>query len=420
MEKVKTYPGGLRLVMKRLDGVYSVSTGIYVGAGSSDETQDISGISHFIEHMMFKGTKQRSAFEIADQIDSMGAQINAFTTKEMTCYYTKSTADHFRGTLEVLSDIVFNSVFDETETEREKGVILEEISMVEDAPDELCNELLAEAFYGGTPYSRPILGSAANVKNFTRADILDYTGRMYTPANMVVSVAGYFDFDQVEDIVGELVASRCVQGAPLPVRPNAESLPGRVCHRVKDIEQANISLAFPGIPFEHEDVNAYALVSSIFGGGMSSRLFQQIRERQGLAYSVYSYTNHFRGMGSVGIYAGVNPKKGEEFLQSVSALIKEISTGGVTHKEFERGKEQLKSSLVFGQESTSTIMNAFGKYMLMTGKVLSLEKKVEDIQNLKYDYVNSVAARMISPGQAGAAYVGPDGVQDNILQILQG
>ncbi len=419
MDYIKRFDNGLRLVVKYLPGMLSVTTGVYAGVGSSDEELALNGISHFIEHMMFKGTKTRTAFEIADSVDSVGAQINAFTTKECTCYYTKSTADHFDFSMEILSDLLFESLFDPKEMEREKGVVLEEISMEEDTPDDLVSDLLAAAYYGDHPLGRTILGDAVNVKSFTRDNILDYMGKWYNPSNMVVSVAGCIEYEQACEAVEKLFASRFRNAGERRQKACAHVNRPDFRFKVKEIEQANICIGFPGICFDDEYVNEFSLLNSIFGGGMSSRLFQRIREEKGLAYSVYSYNTAYQNNGVLSVYAGINPKNTELCVKTIREEIERFSREGVTRKEFERGREQLKSAFVFGQENTATIMNALGKYLLMTDKLMSFEEKIQRINALSLDKVNELAGRMFDFSRVCAAYVGPDGTQERIPDILK-
>lgn len=418
MEQIKRYPNGLRVVLCQTPGLFSVSTGIYAGVGSADETEGENGISHFIEHMMFKGTRKRSAFEIVDAVDSIGAQINAFTTKECTCYYTKSTLDHFETTLEILSDLVFHSVYAEEEMEREKGVVREEISMVEDTPDDLVSDLLARACFGDHPLGRPILGPAENVSAFTRDQLFAYVKKNYQPADLVLSVAGNLTMAEVE---------RCVEKVLLPNLPDSPgTMPERktaplrgpeTVFKVKENEQTNLMLAFPGPSFDDPRTNEFALLNSVFGGGMSSRLFQTVREKKGLAYSVYSYPSAYQKNGLFTVYAGVSPKNAEACVRTIAEEIRRFSREGITRQEFERGKEQLKSAFVFGQENTATIMSVYGKYLLMTDKLFSMEDKVKKIADLDYDRVQSLAAEMFDLSHAAAAYVGPELSQD-LVKLL--
>ena len=344
----KKFPSGLRMVVKKIDGVLSVSMGILAGTGSCFETGKENGISHFIEHMMFKGTDKRNAFEISDAMDRIGAQVNAFTSKDITCYYAKSTTDHAGEAFEILSDFVLNSVFPEDEMEREKGVVLEEIAMTEDTPDDLCLDVLAEAYFGEEGYGRPILGPAENVKNFTRQNLFDYIAERYNPENLVISFAGNIDVNYAAELVEKYL-------------------------------QAHIAFAYPSLAREDELMDAALVVNAVLGGGMSSRLFQKVREQMGLAYTVYSYISSFTEGGLLTVYAGVNPSNVAKAQEAIEAVIADFCKNRLTQDELARGREQLKSSLVLAQENTASQMLAYGKYLLYNDAVLDFEKRIRGI-----------------------------------------
>ena len=408
MVKTKTYGSGLKLIVKKIDGLLSVSTGVMVAAGSRGENAKNNGITHFIEHMMFKGTKNRTAYEISDGIDKLGAQINAFTTKEMTCYYTKSTAEHFGESLEILSDIFFDSVFSESEMAKEKNVVKEEISMVNDTPDELCMDILARAFYGDEGFGRTILGLPETVEGIKRADILSYIKNYYTPANIVISVAGNIDFERTDDLIGRLFE----QKIPSSAAPRKVYKPDKVytghLFESKDIEQSHISLAFPSIELDHPSTNDIAVANAVLGGSMSSRLFQKIREELGLAYTVFSYLSTYQTSGIMTIYAGVNPKNTKTALDAIISEVERFKKDGLTNEEFLRGKEQIKSAFVFGQESTSAQMMAYGKYLLLTGKVFDFENKIEQISLVTLDGIRAAIDQNYNFDKAASACVGKD------------
>ena len=374
----KTFPSGLRLVVKHIEGLLSVSMGVLVGTGSCFETGKENGISHFIEHMMFKGTDKRSAFEISDAMDRIGAQVNAFTSKDITCYYAKSTSDHAGDAFEILSDFVLHSVFPEEEMEREKGVVLEEIAMTEDTPDDLCLDVLAEAYFGKSGYGRPILGPAKNVRDFTRQDMFDYIAERYDPQNTVVSFAGNIDVHYAEELVEKYFES-ALQKRAFCDRKKEIALCGQSLCKFKDIEQVHIAFAYPSLAREDKLMDAAQVANAVLGGGMSSRLFQKVREQMGLAYTVYSYISSFTEGGLLAVYAGVNPSNVEKAQDAILKTIEQFRSEKLTEDEFLRGKQQLKASLILAQENTASQMIAYGKYMLYNGKVLDLEKRVADI-----------------------------------------
>ena len=389
MVKIKTYPNGLRLIVKRVDGVFSVSAGILVGAGSRYETPENNGISHFIEHMTFKGTEKRSAFDISDAIDSIGGQINAFTTKETTCYYVKSTAEHLGKAVEVLSDIFFNSTYDEQETEKEKGVVIEEINMNEDTPDDLCMDLLAEAHFGKTGLGATILGPEENVRSFTAADMRSYTRKYYHPENIVVCFSGNVTFEEAEALADEYFADNFKSAGKFAREEKAcRPLYGRLAKN-KDIEQAHVCLAYNGCAYDDETGDYFMFLNTALGGGMSSRLFQKVREEMGLAYSVFSYNSSYRDCGTLCVYAGVNPKKTDTALDCILREIGDFKRTGLTEKEFIRAKEQIKGSFIFSQESNASQMLLYSKYLLFTGKVFDFEKKLADINAVTLEGLNA-------------------------------
>ncbi len=406
MEKVKEYENGLRLVVKPMSGMFTVSMGVIVNTGSVNETAENNGISHYIEHMLFKGTKKRTSFEISDAIDSLGSQINAYTAKENTCFYVKSTRENFAASAEILSDIFFHSVFDDEESAREKGVILEEIHMCEDTPEDLCLDILAEAYFGKTGLGRTILGTAENVEKFTKADIRAYMERYYVPSNIVVSVAGNIAFEEAERICDEYFAANFSTAAAKPENfAHEETFSGNAC-KVKDIEQAHIGLCMPSYRLGSKMTAAVRILNTVFGGGMSSRLFQIIREKYGLAYSVYSYVSQYARLGTFEIYAGVNPAKRDMALDCIFAEIERLKAGGITEAEFNRGKEQVRASFLMAQESTAGQMLLYGKQLLMLGELFDIEKKLAELDSCRMEDVNAAVAENFRTDKLAAATVG--------------
>ena len=379
----KKYENGLRLVVKQMQGLMSVTMGILVGTGACAETDKEDGISHFIEHMQFKGTKKRNAFEVSDAFDRLGAQVNAFTGKDLTCYYSKCTSDHTAECFEILSDLFLNSTFPEDEREREKGVVCEEISMNEDTPEDLCLDLLARAFYGKENYGRNILGTAKNVKSFSVADIMRYKKARYCPENIVISFAGAIDGQTAQALV-ETYFGTLEKGA-FEKRTPVLGAKKQSLVKKKSIEQMHIALAYPAIERGNILEDAVGAINGILGGTMSSRLFQEVREKRGLAYSVYSYVSNFENCGSQIIYAGVNPSKKQEAYNAICDVVKDIKKNGVTKDEFLRSREQIKSGMFFSNESTNSQMLLYGKYMLYFDKIFDFEKRLERINGMTYD-----------------------------------
>lgn len=417
MRYYKEYDNGLKLVVKTISGIKSVTMGVFVGAGSADENNINNGISHYIEHMLFKGTKKRSAFDIADNIDSIGAQINAFTTKEMTCYYTKTITEHAEKTFEILSDIFFNSTFDEKESEKEKKVIFEEISMVEDRPDDICVDSLAAAFFGNNFLGKTILGNKDTVSNLNSEIVRDYMQKYYIPSNTVISVAGSLKPDDAEKLADKYFASVFNSGKGDIIRVKPKKVKPKQIDRFKDVEQVHLCLGFPSPKFNSKISNEIAVINTILGGGMSSRLFQKIREEKGLAYQVYSYPSAYRMTGIYTIYAAVNPSMVKQSAELIIEEIKKIKQKGITKEEFERGKEQIKSAMIFGQESSSSLMNAYGRFMTITGKMLNLEKKIKRINSLTMEDIEVALKNLFEFDKLCASYVGREDSRVDLLTL---
>ncbi len=380
MVKTKVLNNGVRLIVKEMEGLLSVTMGVLVGTGAAFERDSEDGISHFIEHMMFKGTKTRTAFELSDAFDALGAQVNAFTGKDLTCYYTKSTSDHAAEAFTLLSDLFLNSTFPEEEIAREKGVVLEEINMDEDSPEDSCLDMLARATFGRTGYGRNILGPAANVKGFTREDLFRYRAERYCAENIVVSFAGNVSFALAEDLCekffGALPAGTFRQREKEVVFRYGNEF------KQKQIEQAHFALSFPTVKREDKRFQAVQVMNTVLGGGMSSRLFKRVREELGLAYSVYSYSSHYEETGMITVYAGVNPSKAEEAARAVIDVITSLKEKGLSQEEFLRGREQMKSGAIFSQENTSAQMLLYGKHLLYTGGVYDFEQRMAEISSL--------------------------------------
>ncbi|MBQ9104184.1 MAG: insulinase family protein [Clostridia bacterium] len=409
----KTFPNGLRLVVNQMKGFSSVSSGIIVKTGSVNETESENGISHFIEHMLFKGTNNRSSFEISDYIDRIGAQINAFTSKEITCYYTKSTAEHLEHSLEVLSDLFFNSVFDEKELERERGVVIEEINMCEDTPEDICLDLLAESYFGKNGLGKTILGPAENIRRFGKAEILDYMKKYYTADNVVISLAGDVDLNVAEELVNKYFAESFKHFNSASQYVNAPN-GSKNLFRTKKIEQSHIALSLPTFSISDERNDLLTFANIVFGGGMSSRLFQKIREELGLAYSVYSYASAYKDLGVCEIYAGVNTNERDNALSAIVDEIKSFKNNGITEKEFERSKEQVKSSFIYAKESTASQMLLYGKHLLFKNEKFDADAKIKFIESAKLNDVNNLITHVFDIDKCAVATVGP---KDTPLKI---
>ena len=385
MVHYKQLDNGIRLIVKQMSGLLSVTMGIIVGTGACVETDEEDGISHFIEHMMFKGTKKRNAFNISDEMDAIGAQVNAFTGKDITCYYAKSTSDHAAEAFEILSDIFLNSTFPADEMKREKGVIIEEISMNEDTPDDLCLDLLSKAFFGEKNYGRNILGPRKNVRGFKKADILSYMGERYTADNIVISMAGNISIEEAQGLVEKYFSS--VPRGNGTQRTVEVRLQSKNLSKKKDIEQVHIGIAYPSMKRYEPLADATMIVNAVLGGSMSSRLFQEVREKRGLAYTVYSYLTSYKDTGSLVVYAGVNSDNYLQSVEAINACINDIRNKNITEYEFRRGKEQLLASQIFAQESTSSQMLLYGKELIYSGNIYNFEERVKKINAVTYQDV---------------------------------
>ena len=408
MVKSKRYENGLRLVVDTIDNLFSVAISINVMVGSSNEDEFSNGISHYIEHMLFKGTKNRTAYEISEEMESIGADFNAFTSKENTSYYVKCTNEHSRKAMDVLSDMFFNATFSDEEGKKEKGVILEEINMSHDTPDDFCSDLVARAYYGNRNFGYEILGTKENVIRFNKEDIKKHLESYYTADNVVISVCGNISFEEAEKLTDEYfakkfkTASRTAEKCVMPIYCKDN------LHAVKHIEQSHVELRFPSLKYGDEMLETYSIADSVLGGGMTSRLFQKIREEKGLCYTVYSFVSSYYSHGISDVYVGVNPKKRDEAVKCIMEEINNLKENGVTEKEFLRAKEQYKSSIVFAQESTVKLMRIFGRYMLNKGGIYDAKKLIDKINGITLEEVNSALKNMYDFNRMATATVGPE------------
>lgn len=404
MVETKTLKSGVRVIVKRMEGLLSVTMGILVGTGAAFETDEEDGISHFIEHMQFKGTPARTAFEISDAFDALGAQVNAFTGKDLTCFYAKATTDHAGEAFALLSDLFLNANFPDEEMKREKGVVLEEINMDEDSPEDLCLDLLSRAAFGRDNYGRNILGPAKNVERFSREDIFRYKAARYCPQNIVVSFAGNIDVSCAAELAerwfGGLSCAQFEERTKNIVRKRDNLF------KKKPIEQAHFAFGFPAAKRDDDAFFAIQVMNAILGGGMSSRLFKRVREELGLAYSVYSFTSHYAETGLLTVYAAVNPQKAEEAAAAVVETLERFKREGATQEEFLRGREQLKSGNIFSQENTSAQMLLYGRNLLYTGKVYDFEQRMAEISALTLDDVRRAIDENLDFSAAATASVG--------------
>lgn len=408
---------GLTLIAERMPSFRSAAIGVWVKAGSIDENAADNGYSHFIEHMLFKGTETRSAQDIAQEMDAIGGQVNAFTSKECTCFHAKVIDEHLERAIALLSDLVLHSKFAPEDIEREKGVILEEISMVEDSPEDVAHDLLAQANFMDNPLSQTILGPAENIKNATRESLLAYKNALYTPQNAVISIAGSFDLDKVCSLIERYFGFW--KGTQPPARKDGEPCEKLHLFKKKSIEQAHLCLGFDCAPQGTDEVYACTIFNTILGGGMSSRLFQSIREERGLAYSVYSFPSAYKGIGMMTLYAGTSPKNVQEVANSVAQELLKIKEQGFTQEEFEKARDQLICGYVLGQESTNARMNALGRSALLTEKILMPDDVIAKIKRTTLDDVNAQARYCITSPMSAALIGKNNSVDYSIFEKLR-
>ncbi len=394
MVNLKEYDNGLKLVVKKMDGVMSVSVGVWVGAGSRLETDKNNGISHFLEHMTFKGTEKLTAFELSEAFDEIGSQPNAFTSKENTCYYVKSTIPALERSFELLSDMFLNSTYKTEEIEKEKGVVIEEINMCSDTPEDVCFDNLSLAFFGDEGLGKTILGPSENIKAFDKSYILDYKKDYYNADNVVICFAGNVDFGFAQNLVEKYFVPFISTKKSKLWQPIKRTNLANIIKKNKDIEQNHLAIAFDGVKYNGEYFDEMSLLNTIMGSGMSSRLFQKVREELGLCYTVYSYPSGYRDVGSLAIYAGLNPNQTLEAYDAIFSVLKDLKRDGITEKEFEKGKAQVLSSFAFSQENTASQMMLYGKYLLFEGKIFNNDEKIKNIENIKIEKVNELIEKL--------------------------
>ncbi|MET3288547.1 insulinase family protein [Brevibacillus fluminis] len=410
-----TCENGVRIVTEKISSVRSVALGIWVGTGSKFEREANNGISHFLEHMYFKGTKTRTAKQIAEAFDEIGGNVNAFTSKEYTCYYARILDTHAPIALDILSDMYFNSVFDAEELEKEKNVVIEEISMYEDTPDDLVHDLIARACYGDHPLGYSILGTEDVLRSLRRDDLLDYVEKHYIPEQTVITVAGNFDDRLIEEIK-QRFSTFTRQGSVHEL--TVPQFVGRTITHHKATEQAHFCLSLPGYQVGHEEIYSLILLNNVLGGSMSSRLFQEIREERGLAYSVYSYHSAYQEAGTFTVYTGTAPEHVGKVFDIVTNVLHDISEKGITAQELNKGKEQLKGSLMLSLESTNSRMSRLGKNELLLGRHLSLDEIIARIDKVNHDSILQVA-RDLFRSPLGIAMVSPlDALPTNINSTI--
>ena len=402
MYEKQTLPNGVRIVYEHMPHVRSAAIGVWIGVGSRYESPCEAGSAHFIEHMLFKGTAQHSASELAERMDAIGGQVNAYTTKEHTCFYARSLDKHLDISLDILSDMLFHSRFAQEDVETERGVVLEEIGMYEDSPEDLVSERLAAAVYKGSPLARPILGTQATLAPMTGEWLAQWQREHYRPGALVAALAGSFtpqQVDRLRDCLAQLEPGPVAQTKPAAYRP-------AVTARKKAIEQNHLILAFPSLTYLDERRPQLLLLNALLGGGCSSRLFQELREKRGLCYTVYSYVSDHADAGFLGVYAALNREQEGQALDAMRALVCDLADHGPTQEELDRVREQAKANLLMGAESIQSRMSQLGASALLYGKVRETDELLAQYDAVTRQQLRELAQEIFQMDRASLSAVG--------------
>jgi predicted Zn-dependent peptidase len=399
-----TLENGLRVVTHTMDAVETVSVGVFVDAGTRNEPVEINGVAHLLEHMAFKGTKRRSALEIVAEIEEVGGHLNAYTTREHTAYYAKVLKDDAPLAVDILADILQHSVFDEEELARERSVVLQEIGQAHDTPDDVVFDHFQETAFPDQPLGRPVLGDAVRVRAMTRESVMGYMDQAYGAGSMVLAAAGMIEHEHLVALARHLFRDLPDRQ---PLGDETAAYAGGAHLQDRDLEQVHLTVGFPGVGMHDPDIYASTVMSTLFGGGMSSRLFQEIRERRGLVYSIHSFTSSYSDCGLFGIYAGTGEQEIEELMPVLADEIQRL-TDSLDEDEVRRARNQLKAATLMSLESTSARAEQLGEQMLIFGRPLPIQAIVEKIDAVDVDTVRRVAARVFA-GQPSLAAIGPLG-----------
>ncbi|MGH3328406.1 MAG: M16 family metallopeptidase [Streptomycetales bacterium] len=405
-------PGGLRVITETMPAVRSVAVGIWVGVGSRDETPALAGATHYLEHLLFKGTPRRSALEISAAIDAVGGELNAFTAKEYTSYYARVLDADAPLAIDVVADMVTAALLRQEDVDAERGVILEEIAMHEDDPGDVVHDQFAKALLGDSPLGRPILGTVESISGLSRDAIAGYYRERYHPSRIVVALAGNVDHDEVVRLVERAFALAGLlddaEALPEAARIGVArvEVPGGVNLVSRKTEQANLVLGVPGVARTDDRRFVLGVLNSALGGGMSSRLFQEVREKRGLAYAVFSYAAHYADLGTFGVYAGCQPNKVDEVLDICRGELHNVAEHGITDEELVRGIGQMRGSLVLGLEDTGSRMSRIAKAELVYGELLSVDEILARIGAVTLDDVRAVARDLLT-AKPTLAVIGP-------------
>lgn len=413
-----TLDNNVHILTEDVPHVRSVAVGFFVDVGSRDEDNEVSGVSHFIEHLLFKGTKRRTAKDIAETLDAVGGQLNAFTTKEFTCYYARVLDEFFDLAVDLLSDMFFNSKFDPQDIDRERNVILEEIKMYEDAPDELVHDIFAGSMWKNHALGRPIIGTADVIAGISRDNIMEYYHKYYNPAKLTVAVAGNINHEQVINKLRPILETKV--GAQTKRSMVAPAPHRDVICRSKDTEQVHLCIGAPGLRLNDDNIYVFQVANTILGGGLSSRLFQEIREQRGLVYTVYSYHTSYHDAGLFCVYAGLSKENIDEVMELTFKQIRDIQVNGIKKQELQRAKDQLKGNLLLSLENVNTRMSRLGKSQLYLGKVIPPEEIVALVNKVTADEIQELSIQMLKPENFSLAAIGPWEDCGNLKNILTG
>ena len=406
---------GISIVMEQMTSVRSIALGIFIKNGSINETAKTNGISHFIEHMLFKGTEKRTSKDIAEEMDNIGGQLNAFTSKEYTCYYARVLDTHIDIAIDVLTDMLFNSKFNDIDIEKESKVILEEISMYEDSPDDVVFTELQKEIWKSSPLGYSVLGSKENVANFKRQDFFDYMKEKYVGENIVIAIAGNFDKQKIVDSLKDKLLTIPKGKENLEADNKYIYTPART-KIYKDIEQLHLALAFDGVPIKDKYNYSMSLLNAIFGGGMSSILFQKVREEQGLAYSIYSYNSSYVNNGLFNIYVGLNKSQLEKTINIITTEINNLKKNKISKEQIEKTKEQLKSNYIMGLESTSNRMSSIGRSKILLDKIKTPDEIIEEVDLIQKEDIDYLIDKVFDLEKMSISIVGK--VDDIKIQNL--
>jgi len=416
------HASGLRIVTEEVPSVRSAAVGIWVNVGSRDEAPATAGASHFLEHLLFKGTTSRTALEISSSIESVGGEMNAFTSKEYTCFYARVIDTDLPMAIDVVSDLITSSIVTALDVDAERKVVLEEIAMRDDDPSDLVHDLFSDTYYGDTPIGRPILGTVESIKGMSRNTVFNYYKKKYLPQDLVVAVAGNIKHKRVVAMVEDALSRDNfleVLAAPV-IRPNTTVKNTRqqsVGLLYKKSEQAHMFYGMEGVARADERRFAMGVLSAALGGGMSSRLFQEIREKRGLAYSVYAYAQQFAGSGVLGFYAGCNPAKAIEVIEIIQSVLADVADNGMTHEEIERAKGAVRGSLVLSQEDTGSRMSRIGKNEIVYGQVMDFDDILKAISRVSAEDIHSIASEFLVKTPT-LALVGPFKNESKFEKVL--